>query len=83
MPRASRQLRSSVRLAVRSNYRGRHQLLLLGTAMQPYEKIVNEPLDEVLNGGYEYVFSLNRLQIRYHLDGVPCLVGLSTAPGTE
>jgi hypothetical protein len=51
--------------------------------MQPYEKIVNEPLDEVLNGGYEYVFSLNRLQIRYHLDGVPCLVGLSTAPGTE
>jgi hypothetical protein len=25
------------------------------------EKIVNEPLDEVLNGGYEYVFTLHHL----------------------
>jgi|CXWL01.1.fsa_nt_gi hypothetical protein len=47
------------------------------------EKIVNEPLDEVLNGGYEYIFSLHRLRIRYRLDAVPCLVRLSTASGTE
>ena len=44
---------------------------------------MNEPLDEELNGGYGYVFSLHRLQVRYGLNAVPCLVGLSTAPGTE
>jgi hypothetical protein len=47
------------------------------------ERIVNEPLDEALDGRYGYVFSLHRLAGTYRLVVVPCLVGISTAPGTE
>jgi hypothetical protein len=47
------------------------------------ERIVNEPLEEALDGGYGYAFSFYRVQVWYRLVAVPCRVGISAAPGTE
>lgn len=77
------QIRSHARLAVRSGYRGGHQLLLYVQPWGHTERIVNEPLEEALDGGYGYVFSFYRVQVRYRLVAVPCWGGISAAPGTE
>jgi hypothetical protein len=80
---ASPQIGSHSSLAVRSGYRGGHQLLL---DVQPWghtERIVNEPLEEALNDGYRYAFSFYSVLVRYRLVAAPCRVGISAAPGTE